>query len=150
MESVDNRDKLSRLLAGELSVAAFETSAWRDYRLVVAPFLGELDFMRLARSYAELTQIQRDLDSWRRLGGTTLREQDERRLAQSLEQARENGRLLRKQEEASPWMLAATLLWRRRVATQSEIRNEFPSGAHPERRVAEESGETESSETPKR
>jgi hypothetical protein len=114
IETIENRVAVAKALTSHARLMSTQNSAWRDHRLALVPFLTELQFGRIAQAYAGLSQIEEAEHS---------RSDDQ--LADWMNLARDNGRVLRRVEAANPWTLALDLIRKRRVATEEEIVREF-------------------------
>ncbi|MBI4301737.1 MAG: hypothetical protein HY664_03940 [Chloroflexi bacterium] len=128
METADNRYRIELVLNKNFHWENLKTSAWETYRLIVAPFLEELEFHNLNRSYS-LDQIPRMLSAdeknarMQQISFPTSKTR--KQLEDWLEQTRGLGKRLRRIEATNPWRLVVTLLTSRKVATEEEIRKEF-------------------------
>lgn len=114
IETIENRVNVERAIKVGFRGEQVARVAWDDYRLAVTPFLSELEIMRLAWSYGLVDKINNRwlpvLKSSGRhpLGGWTAR-------------VRENARILRQVEAATPLVLVVGLVRGRRTASEDEI-----------------------------
>ena len=122
-ETLGNRAKVDLLLDEKPIRNQPESSAWQELRLQVAPFLDELELMRIAQSYDEL----RDFGLARPEGTQfyVLVSQDKKWVGEWLDRMQEQARWLRGIERSKPWTLVWRLLWGWRVATKDEISIEY-------------------------
>lgn len=120
IETIDNRAKAEELAAERPIRSRLESAAWRELRLVVAPFLDEVQLIKLAQSYAEARDLQ--LIPIPSTGHLTLDQRDKLLIERWLVRMQDQARRLREIEARNPWLLATRLVRRRRVATQEEIR----------------------------
>jgi hypothetical protein len=131
VETLENRTRAEKLIQQSRPGLAFAQSAWTQYRLIVAPLLGEIELSKLGQSYAALGELEAEMQRYVSEQRAPLPPEALQSMALWLGEVEKNARTLRKVEEASPQGLVIRLVRRRRVATEDEVREAFGLGATP-------------------